>query len=639
VKSEEQDELLRYLLEDEGLADEAAPALQRRADPGQRPLSFAQQRLWFLDQLEPGGTSYNMPGALRLRGKLDAAALARSLREIVARHEALRTTFTQVGPEPEQVVAPALDVPLPLIDLGHVPAGEREAAAWERIRAEADFSFDLRRGPLLRTTLLRLRADEHLLVVTLHHIVSDGWSMGVFVAELRALYAAFVAGRPSPLPAPPLQYADYAAWQRRLLQGESLERLLDYWRAHLAGAPERLELPADHPRPPVQTFRGTVLTFDLPAEVTRALRAFCQATQATPFMVLLLAWKTLLLRLTGETRLVVASSIAGRTRPEIEGLIGFFVNLLPLHTDLGGDPTFRQALERVRAATLGAYDHQELPFDRLVEDLKPHRDLAYSPICQVFFALQNAPQPDLRLPGLELELVDVPRVTAKYDLYLSLEPRGETLHGELEYSSDLFDPATVERWAGHYRSLLAAALARPETPLSGLPLVSDEQRRSTLAAGHGPRRDWADEGWLHEIFAARASLTTWPPCAATRRSPSASWSAAPTAWRGGCRPWASAPRRRSGWRSSARSTPSSRCSASGRPGARTCRSIPPIRPRTSTSSCATRGHACWSRARDWPGACRPSRARPSSWTRTRSSCWRAQTRRRPAACAPTTWRS
>ena len=495
-------ELLALLLEEEGLA-EAPQAIGRRPDPDHRPLSFAQQRLWFLDQMAPGSSMYNMPAALRLSGPLDVAALQHSLDAIVARHETLRSSFPGLEGRPHQVVAPPAPQPLERVDLGALPADEADDAVLEHFRSEGDLAFDLARGPLFRTTLLALGADEHVLVLNMHHIVSDGWSMGVFVRELASLYEALHTGRPSPLAELPVQYADFAHWQRQWLAGDVLESQLGYWRAQLAEAPAVLRLPTDRPRPAVQSHRGAVHTFDLPPGLVAELSALARREGVTLFMTLLAAYQTLLHRYTGDERLVVASSIANRTRVEVEGLIGFFVNMLPLHTDLSGDPPFRELLRRVRDVTLGAYEHQDLPFDRLVEELAPERDLGVAPLCQVFFALQNTPMPPLELAGLRIRLLEVERRTAKYDLYLTFAEREGTLRGELEYATDLFEPATIRRIARHYVQLLEGIVARPEAPLSALPLLGEPERERILGEWSRTAAGPAPSASLTEMFDAQ----------------------------------------------------------------------------------------------------------------------------------------
>ncbi|HLL46076.1 MAG TPA: condensation domain-containing protein, partial [Longimicrobiaceae bacterium] len=348
-----------------GGAGSALPPIRRQAPP-EAPLSFAQQRLWFIHQLDGGGAAYHVPAALRLEGRLDVAALGRGVEELVSRHEALRTVFAVRDGAPVQVVAPAA-CPLPVEDLTHLPGAEREAEARRIAAAEAARPFDLERGPLFRAKLLRLGAGEHVLVLCMHHLVADGWSLDVLFRELAALYGAFTRGEPSPLPPLPVRYADYALWQREHLDGEVLERQLAYWRERLAGAPGVLELPTDRPRPAEQSFRGARERFRLAPGTTAAVRALGAREGATPYMVLLAAFQLLLARYSGEDDLVVGSPIAGRTRPETEGLVGFFANTLALRGDLSGRPTFRELLGRVRETALGAYQHQEVPFEKLVE--------------------------------------------------------------------------------------------------------------------------------------------------------------------------------------------------------------------------------------------------------------------------------
>ncbi|HEU4593896.1 MAG TPA: condensation domain-containing protein, partial [Pyrinomonadaceae bacterium] len=355
----------------------AGPVIARTARDEAAPLSFAQQRLWFLDQLEPGSVAYNMPTALRLTGRLDVPTMERTFGEIVRRHEVLRTRFVEVDDSPVQVITPASEVSLPLTDLGHLAEGEREAEAQRLTQEEARRPFDLAAGPLLRAALLRLSEEEHILLVTMHHIVSDGWSMGVLVREMTTLYSAFTSGEESPLEELSIQYADYAAWQRQYLSGEVLDAQLSYWRTQLGGAPALLELPTDRPRPPAQTYRGARHSFTIPAELTSHLTALSQEEGCTLFMTLLAGWQALLSRYSNQEEVVVGTPIANRTRVETEGLIGFFVNTLALRTDLSGEPSFRELLGRVREVTLGAYAHQEVPFERLVEELQPERSLSH----------------------------------------------------------------------------------------------------------------------------------------------------------------------------------------------------------------------------------------------------------------------
>jgi amino acid adenylation domain-containing protein len=491
-----------------GGARPAAPPIAPRPADGREeaPLSFAQERLWVLDQLEPANPSYNMPSALRLRGLLEIPLLAASLGEIVRRHEALRTVFREAGGTPVQAIRPPAPFALPVIDLSALPEGAREAAARQLAAAEAARPFDLARGPLFRAGLLRLVPGDHLLVANMHHIVSDGWSVAIFLAELSALYGAGQAGRPSPLPELAVQYADFALWQRRWLAGEVLDEQLRYWRRRLAGAPALLELPSDRPRPPLQTFRGARQPWGLPAAAAADLLAAAREARVTPFMLLLAAFQSLLHRYTGADDVVVGTPLAGRTRREVEPLIGFFVNTLVLRTGMAGDPGFAELLARVRETALGAFAHQDLPFERLVAELRPERHLAHSPVFQVMFTLQNAPAPRLDLPGLDLAPVEAPARAARYDWSLSLTAAEAGIGGYLEYNTDLFDRATIRRALGHLAALLAAAAAEPSRRLSELPLLPAAERRQILAEWNATAAPaWA--GPVDELFAAQAART------------------------------------------------------------------------------------------------------------------------------------
>jgi amino acid adenylation domain-containing protein len=472
-----------------------------RAETGPLPLSFPQQRLWFLEQLEPGRPFYHIGVPVRLRGRLDRGALARALTEIVRRHEALRTGFVVIGGEPRQVVRPPFEVEIPLDECAGIPQPE----VLERIRAELEAPFDLERDPLVRARLLRLGDEEHVMAATLHHVISDGWSMGVFIRELTQLYEAFVEGRLSPLPDLPLQYGDFAVWQRGRLGGEVLDRQLGYWREQLRGLPA-VELPTDFPRPPVQSHRGAGLWFRVPAETNARLKAVAREEGATLFMLLLAAWQTLLLRYTGQEDLVVGTPIANRTRREIEPLIGFFVNTLVLRGDLSGDPPFRALLHRARETTLGAYAHQDFPFEKLVEELAPERDLSRNPLFSVLFALQNAPEEELELAGIKLTWQWVDSTTAKFDLMLwTHEERGE-LVCLLEYATDLFRASTAERMRGHLVALLDGIVADPDAPLSRLPLLAPAERERILAEWNDTARE-LPPSTLHGLVEAQAART------------------------------------------------------------------------------------------------------------------------------------
>ncbi|HEX8273806.1 MAG TPA: amino acid adenylation domain-containing protein, partial [Longimicrobiaceae bacterium] len=502
-----------------GLAEHAEAALREGAvqvppivptprDGSPLPVSFAQARLWFIDQLEPGSAAYNIPVLLRVRGTVDARALAAALSELARRHESLRTVFAAVDGEPAQVVLPAAPVALPAVDLGALPEAARAAETRRLATEDAWRPFDLARGPLLRAALVQSGEGEHALLVCMHHVVSDGWSMGIFFRELSAVYEAFAEGRPSPLPELPVQYADFAVWQREWLSGEALEAQVDFWKDRLRGAPPLLEIPTDRPRIPGQSARGGAHPFTLSAEATRGLRALSRREGATLFMAVLTAWQALLGRYAGQEDVVVGSPIAGRTRAELEGVIGFFVNMLALRSDLGGEPTWAELLGRTRRAALGAYTHQDVPFERLVDELAPERSLTHAPLFQVTFALDRSEGEGLRLGDVGLEWFGEGEATAKLDLDLSLVDDGEALAGGLTFSAALFEPATVARMARHLETLLETMAADPERPLAATSLLREGERAQLLAAGRGEARPFPGDALVHQVIAARAAA--WP---------------------------------------------------------------------------------------------------------------------------------
>ncbi len=460
-----------------GAAELEAPAITRVSRDRELVLSFPQQRLWFLDQLEPGSCFYNIPAAVRLQGELNTSALEQSFREVIRRHESLRTRFGVVNGMAVQVIDEAPEFSLPVMDLSTVAEGEREAAARQAAREETQRPFDLSTGPLLRASLLRLAEAEHVLLFTMHHIVSDGWSIGVLIRELTTLYEAYAKGEESPLPELKIQYADYAHWQREWLQGEVLEKQLGYWKQQLEGAPPVLELPTDYPRPPVQTFRGAHQSLRLTPELSNGLKELTQREGVTLFMTLLAAFQTLLWRYSGQEDIVVSTGIANRNRAEMEPLIGFFVNTLVLRTDLSGDPTFRELLGRVREVTLGAYAHQDVPFELLVEALAPERDPRYTPLFQVMLVLQNTRQEEVaKLDGLRLSGMGGDSGTAKFDLTLFVEEREEELGLVLEYNTDLFAAATIEEMLESFQNLMTGIVAAPERSISSLELIDADER-------------------------------------------------------------------------------------------------------------------------------------------------------------------
>jgi amino acid adenylation domain-containing protein/thioester reductase-like protein len=476
--SETKRELLARLARGQAPPRPEQKAIPRRPPQTPAPLSFAQQRIWFIDQLEPGSPAYNISGAFHLAGSLDRRALQAGFDAVIRRHEALRTTFADGGGSPVQIIQPELRAGLPVIDLTALPAGRREPAMRELARQEGRRPFDLARGPLLRLGLLALSAGEHVLLLTISHGIADGWSIGLLIQEMAALYGELRGGAPASLPALPIQYADFAIWQRQHLAGERLQREIDYWRQQLAGAPALLELPADRPRPPVQSFRGAILPFAIAPERLTGLRAACRDASATLFMGLLGGFAALLHRYSGQEEVVIGSPVANRQRLELEKLIGFFANTLVLRTSLAGDPPLSGLLPRVQATTRGAYAHQDLPFERLVEELQPARHLSYTPLFQVMLVLQNAPMPPLVLPGLTLSFLDLDPGTAKFDLLLNVtETAGGGIEGALEYSTDLFDRDRIERLLGHFANLLEEAGADPGRPVSRLPLLTPAERR------------------------------------------------------------------------------------------------------------------------------------------------------------------
>ena len=491
----------------------ALPPVVRVERKGPPPLSFAQERMWFLDRLSPGSIAYNIPLAVRLGGVLDTAALERALGEVVRRHEALRTTFGEVDGVPVQVVAPFTRFVLPVESLSEVEEAEREAAVLRRASAASARPFDLTAGPLFGAELLLLGGEEHVLLMCMHHIVSDGWSMDVLYREMAVLYAACAAGGESPLPELAVQYADYAAWQREQLDGHALDRQLAYWRERLSGAPEVLDLPTDHPRPAAPSFRGDSVSLDLPLHVLEKLRSVGRGEGATLYMVVLGAFQLLLSKYTGSSDIVVGSPIAGRTRGETEGLIGFFVNTLVLRTDLGGDPRFGEVVRRVRDVTLGAYEHQDVPFERLVAELRPERSLSHSPLFQVTFTLENgagAGGAGGGIQGLDVSRVGTDVPVAKFDLALGVVETPHGLQAALRYSTDLFGRDSIERMAAHLAAVLEQVAEDADLRLSAVELLSAGER-ARVAAWNATARPYPSGERIHGLFEAWAARTPDAP--------------------------------------------------------------------------------------------------------------------------------
>jgi amino acid adenylation domain-containing protein/non-ribosomal peptide synthase protein (TIGR01720 family) len=499
-------ELLAYLLEEEGFTSPEIPTIAPRKNSDNLPLSFAQQRLWFLNQLEPDIPFYNISAALRLNGVLNITALEQCFNTIIQRHEILRTTFHVVDNEAIQVINSQQKLAIKLIDLTALPLHTRETEAQQLANKEAGQPFDLTTGLLVRSTLLRLSEAEHILLFTMHHIVSDGWSTDILMREVATLYESYCNGNPSPLPELPIQYADYAVWQRQCLQGEILTTHLDYWKQQLGNNLPVLELPTNRSRPHVQSYRGSIQSFQIPQGVTFALKTLSQEEGCTLFMTLLAAFKVLLYRYTGNEDIVVGSPIANRDRSQIEGLIGFFVNTLVLRTNLSDNPTFRELLRKVREVTLGAYDHQDLPFDLLVEELKPQRDLSHTPLFQVMFVLQNAPMSAVELSGLTLQALASESSTAKFDLTLLMEETESGIRGALEYNTNLFDAATIARMAEHLQTLLAGIVANPEQQIAQLPLLTANEQHQLLMWNQ-THAEYSLDKCIHELFEEQVEKT------------------------------------------------------------------------------------------------------------------------------------
>jgi amino acid adenylation domain-containing protein len=469
------------------------------------PLSFAQQRLWFLEHLEPGNASYSIPGAVRLRGKLNLRALERSFNEIVRRHEVLRTSIELVEEVPCQRISPPTYFTLPVQDLSQSAEPEQELQLI--LVQEMQKPFDLQRGPLLRVKILRLAAEEHILFINQHHIVSDGWSAGIMRRELSTLYQAYCAGEPSPLPPLTIQYADYAVWQRHWLQGEVLETQLSYWKQQLAGAPIVLELPTDRRRPALQSFRGAGLEVVLSQQQIEGLKRLSREEGATLFMTLLACFMILLGRLSGQEEILVGTPLANRSRAEVEPLIGFFVNTLVLRGDLSGNPGFREVLQRVREVALSAYSHQDVPFEQVVEAVQPQRDMSRSPLFQVMFSLQTSTGVAGELPGVSMEPVVTESKTTKFDLTLLLEEGPAGLRGTLEYNSDLFEKATINDLLDSYLLLLDQAIANPEQRLGMFSLLTDVQRQVVLKNWNATRAEYPSDVAVHHLFEAQVAKT------------------------------------------------------------------------------------------------------------------------------------
>ncbi|BDA68754.1 hypothetical protein CAL7716_029200 [Calothrix sp. PCC 7716] len=484
-----------------------AKSIERIARSQNLPLSFAQQRLWFLAQLEPHSSFYNMPGAVRLQGQLNVEALQQSINEILRRHEALRTNFQTIEGQTVAVILPAAPVLLPILDISELPVSQQELQVKQQALEEAQQPFDLNGGFLLRVKLLRLGEQEHVVLLTMHHIACDGWSTDILVREFATLYQAFYDEQPAPLAELPIQYVDFAAWQRQWLQGERIESQISYWRKQLEGISKLLELPTDFSRPPVQTFRGATYSFKLCQQLSVALNHLSQQQETTLFMTLLAAFQVLLYRYTGIEDIAIGSPIGNRNRAEIEGLIGLFVNTLVLRTNLAGNPTFEELLAGVRSVALSAYAHQDLPFEVLVEELQPQRNLSHTPLFQVMFVLQNAPMSALELPGLTISYLPIDNGTAKFDLTLHMTETVEGLSGAFEYNTDLFQESTIKRIAGHLQTLLEGIAANPQQRLSELTLLTESEQHQLLLKWNNTKVGYPQQKCIHELFEVQVERT------------------------------------------------------------------------------------------------------------------------------------
>lgn len=445
------------------------------------PLSFAQQRLWFLSQLEPDSSSYNISAAVRLQGRLNLAALQQSFQEIINRHETLRTSFETVDGQPIQIIAPSLDFAISIISLDECSLWEQEKQIRHLTTQAAQQPFDLNKSPLLRVNLVQLHPEEYIILLTIHHIVSDAWSMGILVKEFVELYSAFCQGKPSPLAELPIQYADFAVWQRQWLQGERLRTQLNYWKQKLGNIHPQLKFPRQSVNSTNETTKGAEESFTLSQELSKAIYVLSRQEGVTLFMTLLAAFEVLLYCFTGTLDIRVGSPIANRNRVEIEKLIGFFVNTLVLRIDLSGNPSFRELLARSRQVTLEAYAHQDLPFEKLVEELQPERNLNHSPLYQAWFVLDNTPMPQLELPGLTLTPFELETRTARHDLLLGIWESPEGLQGTFEYKTHLFDKANISRLIEYFKIVIQCVVAQPDTKLQEIvefiAQIEQEQQR------------------------------------------------------------------------------------------------------------------------------------------------------------------
>ncbi len=483
------------------------PPIQPTKDRKQFPLSWAQERLWFLNQLEGASATYNLPEAVRITGILDIDVLQQALAEIVRRHEVLRTSFPTVNGTPVQVINSEATIKIKVVDLQQLPEPEIELQIQQLVKQEANTPFNLEIAPLIRSSWLQLSATESVLLFTMHHIVFDGWSLGIFISELSALYQAFKIGEPSTLPDLAIQYTDFARWQKEWLNGEVLETQLNYWRSQLQCTPPLLQLPTDRPRPNAQTYRGNTQSFSLNSDLTKKLQILSRESGTTLFMTLYAAFATLLYRYSGESDILIGTPIANRTKGEIEALIGFFANTLVLRTQFADHPTFEELLAQVRETTLQAYQHQDVPFAQVVEALQPERSLSYSPLFQVMFVFQNTPLSALELPGVSLAQLSTESVIAKFDLTVSMSETNQGLLSSWEYNTDLFDGSTIERMATHFQNLLLEIVKNPQQKVGEIPLLSVAERHQLLVEWNDTATEYPRDKCIHQLFEEQVEKT------------------------------------------------------------------------------------------------------------------------------------
>ncbi|MEQ8387017.1 MAG: amino acid adenylation domain-containing protein [Coleofasciculus sp. A1-SPW-01] len=499
--------LLEQRLKQKAVQAAFAQSIPQLRDRDSAPLSFSQTRMWFLDQLEPGNAAYNRPSNIHITGQLNVSDLEQSLNEIIRRHDILRTRFPAVNGQPTQVIMPTLTLTLPIIDLSHLPQNQREAEVQRLAIQEAQQHFNLSQLPLINAILLRLSQEEHILLITLHHIIFDGWSMGVLIQELVALYEAFSTGQSNPLPELPIQYADFAQWQRQRWQGEGLQSQLAYWKQQLGGELPVLELPTDRPRGAIQTFQGARHSLLLPKQLSDALKALSQREGVTLFMTLLAAFQTLLYRYTGQKDVIVGTPIAGRDRTETEPLIGVFINTLVLRTQIQENLTFRELLSRVREVALAAYKNQDVPFEKLVEELQPERDLSHTPLFQVLFQLRNVPNKIVKLQDLRFIDCQFDRGIAAFDLTLDIIDKTEGLFCQFEYNTNLFNKTTIQRIANHFQVLLEGIITQPVQVISRLPILKESQRYQLLVEWNNTQTDYPKDKCIHQLFEEQVEKT------------------------------------------------------------------------------------------------------------------------------------